>query len=106
MTGRLKTLAGAAVALALTASPGLAMETDTVGNCLKHEQLTVYLDRAFSEARVAEALFENGNRMELFASRRGSWTLLERLPDGESCIQAHGTRMRVERKNVAKPPAS
>ncbi len=106
MTGRLKTLAGAGVALALTASPGLAMEADRSGNCLNHEQLTVYLDRAFSEARVAEALMENGNEMQLFASRRGSWTLIERLPDGESCIHAHGSRMRFERNSVAKHPAS
>ena len=105
MTGWMKTVAGAATALALATTPGLAMEMNP-GNCLGHEKLTVYLDRAFAEARVAVARLENGNRMELFASRRGSWTLIERMPGGDSCIQAHGSQMRVERKNLTERPAS
>ena len=53
------------------------------------------------------ARLENSNKMELYASRRGSWTLVERLPDGDRCIQAHGSQMRVERKNEndTKQPA-
>ncbi len=105
MTGWMKTLAGAAAALALAASPAPAMEMDA-GNCLGHEKLTLYLDRAFAETRVAVARLENGNEMELFASRRGSWTLIERMPGGNSCVQAHGSQMRVGRKNVTKRPAS
>ena len=30
---------------------------------------------------------------------------LERLPGGDSCIQAHGSQMQVERKNNTKRPA-
>ncbi len=96
--------AGAVAALVLVATP-LAAEAPDAGKCLHHAEMAVYLDRAFSEARVAVARLENGNKMELFASRRGSWTLVERLPGGDSCIQAHGSQMQVERKNDTKRPA-
>ena len=68
-------MAGAATALVLAATP-LAAEAPDAGKCLHHAEMAVYLDRALSESRVAVARLENGNKMELYASRRGSWTLV------------------------------
>ena len=93
-------IAPSAAAAAQATAPEMPQE------CLGHDDLAPYLDRAFSETRVAVAEAENGNRVELFASRRGSWTLVEIRPDGLDCILAHGKRMRVERSNVEKRPAS
>jgi hypothetical protein len=98
-------LTSLALATIVTASAQAAAQ-DMPTECLGHGDLRSYLDRAFAETRVAVAEAENGNRVELFASRRGSWTLVELKPDGQSCIQAHGKRMRVERSNVTKRPAS
>ena len=83
-----------------------SVESDIDQKCLGHNELAIYLDRAFKETRVAVAELENGNRMELFASRRGTWTLVELMPDGKGCVNAHGKRMRVEKSDVIKRPAS
>ncbi len=91
---------------AIAATSVQATAQDMPAECLGQANMESYLDRAFSETRVAVAQLENGNRVELFASRRGSWTLVEMTPDGQGCIQAHGSRMRVERSNLPKRPAS
>ncbi len=90
----------------IAAASAQAVAHEMRQECLEHGDLVTYLDRAFNESRVAVAEAENGNRVEIFASRRGSWTLVEIRPDGQGCIQAHGKRMRVERSNVSKRPAS
>ena len=91
------------IALAF-ATVGFMAEAESVESgigykCLRHSELAIYLERAFNESRVAVAELENGNRMELFASRRGTWTLVELMPDGMSCVNAHGKSMRVEKSN-------
>ena len=59
---------------------------------LDYGMLVTYLDRAFSEQPVSAGELDNGNQVELFTSRWGSWTLVERLPDGEIRIVASGLR--------------
>ncbi len=102
MKGFFASLAIATIAAASAQATAQEMPQE----CLGQDDLATYLDRAFNETRVAVAEAENGNRVELFSSRRGSWTLVELRPDGLGCIQAHGKRMRVERSNVEKRPAS
>lgn len=102
-----KGLALAALALVLTApAQAQAMGFDYGVSCLKQAELRSYLGRAFNEARVAEGVLENGNRVELFASRTGSWTMVE-LPGEElACIHSYGHGLKVERLNQLKRPAS
>ena len=67
-----------------------AAEADGIG--FDHEMLTTYLDRAFAERQVSAGQLDSGNEVELFTSRWGSWTLVERLPGGEVRIIASGLR--------------
>ncbi len=64
-------------------------------SCLARDTLNDYLDRAYGEGRIAQAELENGHGVELFLSRRGTWTLVELMPDGQSCVHAYGQRMKV-----------
>ncbi|MFP6695896.1 MAG: hypothetical protein VCF08_03150 [Alphaproteobacteria bacterium] len=40
--------------------------------------------------------------MELLLSRRGTWTLVELMPNGLGCVHAHGQRMKVDTRLPAK----
>ena len=102
---RARLIAGVTVAL-LAAAPGVVAAPGISQSCLARAALTSYLERAFGEARVAVGELDNGHRVEIFASRQGSWTLVEFMPDGQGCINAHGTRMRVEKLNLKQQPAS
>ncbi len=54
--------------------------------------LTTYLDCAVAERPAALGELDGGNEVELFTSRWGSWTLVERLPDGEVRTIASGLK--------------
>ena len=69
-------------------------------SCLARDTMSHYLDRAYGEGRIAQAELDNGNQVELFVSRRGTWTLVEMTPDGQGCVQAYGQRMKVEGKRL------
>lgn len=86
-------------------SPALAMTVpDTMDvSCLARDTLSNYLDRAYGEGRIARAELDNGNPVELFASRRGTWTLVEMMPDGLGCVHAYGKRMKVEDGGMPPP---
>lgn len=87
-----------ACALPLAAAgPASAGEDETAReDCLAHPALVAYLDAAFNESRVAVAELDNGHAAELFTSPRGTWTLVERMPDGRGCINASGEHLQVE----------
>tara|TARA_R110002167_G_scaffold174989_1_gene373999 strand:- start:144 stop:497 length:354 start_codon:yes stop_codon:yes gene_type:complete len=101
-----------AAGLALAAIPAPAQEQEQEQeqfqdqNCMAPAALKQYLDRAFSEGRVASGWLDNGNRVELFATGggTGTWTLIEFREDGSGCITAHGTGLRVERINLPLRP--
>ncbi len=69
-------------------------------SCLAQDRLSNYLDRAYGEGRIARAELDNGHQVELFASRRGTWTLVELTPDGQGCVHAYGQRMKVDGSGV------
>ncbi|MDP6688559.1 MAG: hypothetical protein QF384_03595 [Alphaproteobacteria bacterium] len=89
---------GPAVALAFAhaAGPAMAMPYNMDESCLASDELSSYLDRAYGEDRIASAELDNGHQVELFASRQGSWTLVELIPDGHGCIHAYGQRMKID----------
>lgn len=81
----------------VTAGPAAATEDFSGPNCLAHSKLAGYLDSAFGEGRVATGQLDSGAEIELFASRDGSWTLVEKRADGFGCVTASGHNMKVER---------
>lgn len=89
----------ALVGVAVSVQQAHAMEDVDAPSCLTYEVMASYLDRAFDEGRVAVGELENGHAVEMFASRSGTWTLVEIMPNGNGCIRASGTRMKVERLN-------
>ena len=94
---------GMAGALSL-AAPAQAMEIDRDVSCLEPAALAAYLDRAFQEAPVASARLDNGNRVEIFASRRGTWNMVELTADGFACIAGHGEGLRLTVEPKATGP--
>lgn len=95
----------AAVALAALV-PAQAMEADRAVSCLDPGQLKVYLDHAFREAPIASGRLENGNRVEFYASRQGTWTMVELTGDGYGCVASHGQGLQVEKTQAKPRPAS
>ena len=82
-------------ALLALAAPAAAVDGDYLParDCLRSDAVPEYLGRAFSEGRVASATLDNGHDVEIYASPRGTWTMVELLPDGNGCIKAPGERL-------------
>ena len=57
--------------------------------CAPHDA-TDLLGKRYAEAPEAWGLTADGNLIEVFTSRGGSWTLVETTPAGTSCPQAAG----------------
>ena len=92
-----------ALILAVTAAPAFAMRQD----CMNRVALEVYLDQAFAESRVATGELDNGNEVDLYTSRRGSWTLVERTDGGLACVHASGNGWHVDMRALGiRQPAS
>ncbi len=81
---------GATAAHAQDAASEAEDGVDTFHCLAQKKTMEGYLASAYSERRVANGELENGNRMTLYASRQGSWTLVEELPDGQTCVKASG----------------
>ena len=88
------------VAVAALLSLAGAAEADGIG--FDYDRLATYLDRAFAEQPVSAGELDNGNEVELFTSRWGSWTLVERLPGGETRIIVSGLKWQHAPKYLAK----
>ena len=74
----------------------MAMPDHMDESCLAQDTLNNYLERAYGEGRIARAELDNGHLVELFASRRGTCTLVELTPDGQGCVHAYGQRMKMD----------
>lgn len=75
---------------------GTSRDGPDVSRCLPKVEMAAYLDRAWNEIPVVLAELANGNGSILYASRRGSWTLVENRADGRACVQASGTHLRMD----------
>ena len=106
--------AAIAAPLALAAPAQVSARSNTMLNtsgtmdvsCLARDTLNDYLERAYGEDRIAQAVLQNGHQVELFLSRRGTWTLVELMPNGLGCVHAYGQRMKVDTKLPTKPNPS
>lgn len=85
------------MSIAPTVQAQSATEADGLDvGCLARDTLNDYLSGAYGEGRIAQAQLQNGHQVELFLSRRGTWTLVELMPDGQGCIHAYGQHMKVD----------
>lgn len=76
-------------------------------HCMENGYLVSYLNKAFGEIEIANAESEDGHPIQLYVSRKGSWTLVELLPDGSGCVNAAGQRMYIKSTpRPARKPAS
>ena len=94
-----------AMSLALSLESAAANVADS-GRCMELQALTDYLREAYKEERLAVADHENGNRVYIFASGNGTWTMVE-ITEGLGCVSASGTGWHRELTTQAdaKPPA-
>ncbi len=58
--------------------------------CGLRADLANHLSKVYTEVPVGRGLTKNGNLVEIFAARNGSWTMLETLPNGISCLRGSG----------------
>ncbi len=59
--------------------------------CVPRDKAVEQLGKQFEERMSGRGLAANGERMiELFVSKKGSWTVLASEPSGLSCIMASG----------------
>ncbi len=92
-----------ALALPIQSAAQAAVLPDMLDvSCLARDTLNNYLDRAYGEGNIIQAELDNGYRVKLFLSRRGTWTLVELMPNGLGCVHAHGQRMNVATRLPAK----
>ena len=59
--------------------------------CALREQVISKLRDGFSERQQSLGLMDNGSILELYANEdTGTWTVIQRRPDGQSCLMASG----------------
>ncbi len=75
-----------ALSALLTAVPAYAQTIP----CAPRDEVLRFVIEGQGEVRQAVGAARNGAMMELYAGDSGSWTLLVHLPDGRSCLLAHG----------------
>lgn len=92
-------IAGIAYA-ALVAFPASAQTV-----CGDHKEIADRLAADHSESRVGIGLEKDGGVIEIFASRRGSWTILVTFPDGQTCVVGSGEAWEATTTPVGGPTA-
>ena len=69
----------------IAASPATAQSA-----CGPREQLVKLLADQYKENPVGMGLSQPGQILEVFASSKGSWTMVMTMPDGKACMIAAG----------------
>ena len=76
---------GTAVAITFLATPSLAQQV-----CGKRADIVNRLSDGFEEQRRSAGLAADGNLVEVFASKKGTWTIIYTKPGGMTCLVAVG----------------
>ena len=84
-----KFLLGSVILLVLCADATRAVAQPQVV-CSTHDEIVNLLKVTFAETPVSAALTDNGQMLEVFASDKGSWTMVITVPGGPSCMMATG----------------
>jgi hypothetical protein len=79
------TALGTALAIGLMATPSLAQSV-----CGKRADIVKRLNTGFEEQRRSAGLAADGNLVEVFSSKTGTWTIIFTKPGGITCLVAVG----------------
>ena len=58
--------------------------------CGERTEITKSLGMKYHEKLVASGLADAGSMIEIFASKKGTWTMIVTSPNGRSCYLASG----------------
>lgn len=78
------------LALLLLASPAFAQSPAPLPRCAQHREFAAMLLDRYKETPVASGIVSAGGMVEVYASKRGTWTVLATNVEGMSCIVAGG----------------
>ena len=87
------TAIAAAVAMMVVATPSMAQSV-----CGKHADIVKRLSSGYAEHRNSVGIAANGNLVEVFASKKGNWTIIFTKPGGMTCMMAVGENWQVIEK--------
>ncbi len=79
------TALGTALAILFLATPSMAQSV-----CGKRSDIVERLSSGFKEQRRSAGLAADGNLVEVFASKTGTWTIIFTKPGGLTCLVAVG----------------
>lgn len=77
-------------AFVLAAGAALVPHQAAAATCMSHKALVSYLTERFEESPRAIGLVASRNVMEVFASDKGTWTIVMTSTRGVACIVAAG----------------
>ena len=81
---------GTAGALTLAGGILFASATAQAAVCMEHKTLVSYLSEKFAEMPRALGLVASSNVMEVYVSKKGTWTIVLTTAQGVACIVAAG----------------
>ena len=71
--------------------------------CTQHGEVETHLGKKFGETVTASGFDGAGNFVEVFASKKGTWTIVISVPGGLTCVIAAGEGWEVEDDPFPKP---
>jgi hypothetical protein len=71
--------------------------------CGQHNQVVKQLSTQFEEVPLGAGLTPDGLVLELYASAKGTWTVLLTLPTGRSCLIAAGGDWNTRKTHAGMP---
>ncbi len=80
----------AAIAMMVVATPSLAQTV-----CGKRADIVERLSTGYEEQQSSAGIAANGNLVEVFASKKGNWTIIFTKPGGVTCLMAVGENWQV-----------
>jgi len=90
MTRSTLTAIGAAFAMTVFATSSMAQTV-----CGKHADIVKRLSSGYEEQPSSAGIAANGNLVEVFASKKGNWTIIFTTPGGMTCLMAVGENWQV-----------
>ncbi len=85
----LKTVPVLSFLLAASFFPVFAQQANAAV-CSERKKFTTYLAEKYKEIPTAIGLVSNTGMMEVYVSKRGTWSILMTAPNGISCLIAAG----------------
>jgi hypothetical protein len=63
--------------------------------CGKHTEIANKLTDGYQEHQTSAGIARNGSLVEVFSSKKGTWTILYTVPGGQTCLMAVGDNWQV-----------